>query len=252
MFSPTSASVQPKPNWSSSSPVPAPSILLVEDDPDLNLQLTRLLKEQRYQVISMFCGDEAVKVFQQQDFDLVILDVNLPNLDGFEVLNVIRSQSQTPVVMLTAFGAEEYRIQGLKCGADDYITKPCNFTEVSLRIEAILRRTQLIKQPNSATQLSERELLLDKQTHTVTIHHRPEMDPIQLTPIQFKLLWTLIEHREEVLSKPFLYQTVLERQFSQYDRALDMHLSRVRKRLIAEGMSNDRIQTVHGKGYIFK
>lgn len=122
MFSPTSVPVQPKPNWSSSSPVPAPSILLVEDDPDLNLQLTRLLKEQRYQVISMFCGDEAVKAFQQQDFDLVILDVNLPNLDGFEVLNVIRSQSQTPVVMLTAFGAEEYRIQALN--AERMITSP--------------------------------------------------------------------------------------------------------------------------------
>ncbi|WP_345894579.1 response regulator transcription factor [Vibrio campbellii] len=252
MFSPILSDIHTKPFRSSSTPSPAPSILLAEDDPDLNLQLTELLKAQCYNVVSMLEGDTALKAFQQQTFDLVILDVNLPNLDGFEVLNVIRSQSQTPVVMLTAYGAEEYRIQGLKCGADDYITKPCNFTEVSLRIEAILRRTQLIQQPNSPTQLSERELLLDKQNHTVNIHRRPEMTPIQLTPIQFKLLWTLVEHREEVLSKPFLYQTVLERQFSQYDRALDMHLSRVRKRLIAEGMSNDRIQTVHGKGYIFK
>ncbi|WP_045497197.1 response regulator transcription factor [Vibrio hyugaensis] len=252
MFSPTSVNVQHQNHWSSNSSTPIQSILLVEDDPDLNLQLTGLLKEQKYHVISMFSGDGGVNAFQQQSFDLVILDVNLPNLDGFEVLNVIRSQSQTPVVMLTAYGAEEYRIQGLKCGADDYITKPCNFTEVSLRIEAILRRTQLIKQTNSASHLSDRELLLDKQTHTVTLHHRLDMEPIRLTPIQFKLLWTLIENREEVLTKPFLYQSVLERQFSQYDRALDMHLSRVRKRLIAEGMSNDRIQTVHGKGYIFK
>ncbi|GEA23634.1 response regulator transcription factor [Vibrio harveyi] len=252
MFSPTSATSTSHQNWSSSAPSTVPSILLVEDDPDLNLQLTELLKEQGYNVSSMYSGDDGVSAFHQQTFDLVILDVNLPNLDGFEVLNVIRSQSQTPVVMLTAYGAEEYRIQGLKCGADDYITKPCNFTEVSLRVEAILRRTQLIQQPNSATKLSDRELLLSKQTHSVTLHHRPEMEPVQLTPIQFKLLWTLIEHRGEVLSKPFLYQTVLERQFSQYDRALDMHLSRVRKRLIAEGMSNDRIQTVHGKGYIFK
>lgn len=252
MFSPTSVNVQHPTHWSSNLQATNQSILLVEDDPDLNLQLTGLLKEQKYHVISMFNGNDGVKAFQQQSFDLVILDVNLPNLDGFEVLNVIRSQSQTPVVMLTAYGAEEYRIQGLKCGADDYITKPCNFTEVSLRIEAILRRTQLVKQPNSPSHLNDRELLLDKQTHSVSLHHRPGMGPIQLTPIQFKLLWTLIDHRGEVLSKPFLYQSVLERQFSQYDRALDMHLSRVRKRLIADGMSNDRIQTVHGKGYIFK
>ncbi|WP_238322341.1 response regulator transcription factor [Vibrio mexicanus] len=121
-----------------------------------------------------------------------------------------------------------------------------------MRIEAILRRTQITQQTNSPSQLSDREITLDKQDHTVLINQNPSMEPIQLTPIQFKLLWTLVENANEVLTKPFLYQTVLEKQFSQYDRALDMHLSRIRKRLIAEGMSNDRIQTVHGKGYIFK
>lgn len=228
------------------------SILLAEDDPELNHRLTSLLNEQGYIVTSKFSGDDALNAFHNDAFDLVMLDVNLPNLDGFELLNVIRAQSQTPVVMLTAYGAEEFRIQGLKSGADDYITKPCNFTEVSLRIEAILRRTQITQQTNSPSQLSDREITLDKQDHTVLINQNPGMEPIQLTPIQFKLLWTLVENANEVLTKPFLYQTVLEKQFSQYDRALDMHLSRIRKRLIAEGMSNDRIQTVHGKGYIFK
>ncbi|MDW3202502.1 winged helix-turn-helix domain-containing protein, partial [Vibrio sp. 1865] len=95
-------------------------------------------------------------------------------------------------------------------------------------------------------------LTLDKYTQSVTIQSQPKKTDIQLTPIQFELLRTLIQHQDKVLTKPFLYQTVLQRPFTEHDRALDMHISRMRKRLIAEGMPPDQIQTIHRKGYLFK
>nr|WP_241210363.1 response regulator transcription factor [Vibrio ichthyoenteri] len=228
------------------------SILLVEDDINLNHQLTALLQSEHYCVSNVECGAKALTLLKMRQFDLILLDVNIPNIDGFGLLKYVRSHSRTPVIMLTAYGAEEHRIKGLRYGADDYISKPCNFEEVKLRIEAVLRRTQQLAAPTSSRYLSYQELTLDRQTYQVTVTSENHEEPLVFTPIQFKLLWTLIQHKGSVQSKPFLYQAVLEREFSPYDRALDMHLSRVRKQLSALGMAQGRIQTVHGKGYIIK
>ena len=231
----------------------ATTILLVEDDPALNHQLSSLLCSQHYHVTSLDCGEKALSVLSHHRFDLVLLDINLPNVDGFEILNAVRARSKTPVIMLTAYGAEEHRIKGLRYGADDYISKPCNFEEVSLRIEAVLRRTQALNHLSSSSRhLSHHEIVLDRQQHTVTVRSDEGEQDVVLTPIQFKLLWTLVQNSGQVQSKPYLYQAVLERDFSPYDRALDMHLSRIRKTLTNLGMSQDRIKTVHGKGYLVK
>lgn len=227
----------------------SPKILLVEDDALLNDQLTALLTKQHYQVTNLNCGALALSTLSQHQFDLVILDINLPEVDGFGLLNYIRAHSTTPVIMLTAFGAEEHRIRGLQYGADDYISKPCNFTEVSLRIEAILRRSGFNANASSNRYLEHCELKLDRHEYEVTVSGCRK---VTLTPIQFKLLWTLVQNHGSVQSKPYLYQMVLEREFSPYDRSLDMHLSRIRKSLVNLGMPQDRIQTMHGKGYIVR
>lgn len=231
------------------------SLLVVEDDITLNEQLTDLLRAKQYKVTSVTCGSQALEHLQHSQYDLVLLDVDVPNIDGFSLLNFINANAKTPVIILTAHGAEEHRIRGFQSGADDYISKPCSFTEISLRIEAVLRRTQPTPQPSSLNILRYQELELNRLEQTVEINsaqvNAPDK-PIQFTPIQFKLLWVLMQNAGSVQTKPYLYQAVLERNFSQYDRSLDMHLSRVRKRLIAEGMATDRIQTVHGKGYILK
>ncbi len=228
------------------------SILLVEDDETLNHQLTILLENQHYHVTSLACGAQALEALKASTFDLIVLDINLPNVDGFGLLNYIRSFSNTPTIMLTAYGAEEHRIKGLRYGADDYISKPCNFEEVSLRIDAVLRRSQLQPAPPTTRYFNYQELTLDKQLHQVLIKSREQEQLVTLTPIQFKLLWVLTQNSGNVLTKPYLYQVVLEREFSLYDRSLDMHLSRVRKVLIQHGMDNQRIRTVHGKGYLIK
>ena len=138
---------------------------------------------------------------------------------------------------------------GYQQGADDYVPKPFSFTELLLRIEALLRRTlgETDQRADPAT-LAAGELKLDRHAMTVSF----QGNPVSLTPIQFRLLWILVLHQSEALSKPYLYQVVLEKEFSRYDRSLDMHLSRVRRKLVEAGVAGDRLQTVHGKGYCFQ
>ncbi|TFH84896.1 response regulator transcription factor [Billgrantia azerbaijanica] len=225
-----------------------PRVLVVEDDRTLNGQIARLLEGKGYQTHQCFEGEGGLLSALGQRFDLILLDVLLPRLDGFEVLDRLRKTRQTPVIMLTACGAEEERILGFSRGADDYVPKPFAFTELLLRIEALLRRTLgTTDQRADPEALSVGPLTLERGTLAV----RYAGEPVTLTPIQFRLLWVLVLHQGEALSKPYLYQVVLEREFSRYDRSLDMHLSRVRRKLAAAGMAADRLQTVHGKGYCF-
>lgn len=223
------------------------NILIIEDDLVLNHQLKQLLEKQGFLITQQFNGEKGLLTAASGQFDLILLDVSLPERDGYSVLNVLRQSRQTPVIILTAHGAEEERILGFRNGADDYLPKPFNFTELVLRIEAILRRAGTIcHQPQALSILQHEGLRLDRQKQQVFFHEQA----VQLTPIQFKLLWTLMQHANHLLSKPQLYRLVMERDFSRYDRSLDMHMSRVRRKLIDVGMPVDRLQTVHGTGYM--
>jgi two-component system response regulator PfeR len=223
-------------------------LLVVEDDISLNNQLADLLRNREYQVEQSFDGEEGLLKAISTHFDLILLDVLLPRRDGFSVLKHIRKSKQTPIIMLTACGAEEDRIKGFSKGADDYLPKPFNMEELTLRIDAILRRCgATANRQSSPNELYVAPLRLNQRKQIIYY----EDHPFTLTPIQFKLLWVLISHQHEVLTKPYLYQVVLEKEFSQYDRSLDMHLSRVRKKLINLGMAAERLKTVHGTGYSF-
>jgi two-component system response regulator PfeR len=224
-------------------------ILIIEDDLALNEQVATLLSQQNYHVHQCSDGEEGLSTALSLSFDLILLDVRLPHRDGFSILKSLRLHKQTPVIMVTACGAEEERIQGFRQGADDYLAKPFNITELLFRIEAILRRT-LIEAPIDKNQQQLDVDLLKLNKHDMSIYY--DQQSIKITAIQFKLLWVLVAHQNEVLSKPLLYPLVLEREFSLYDRSLDMHLSRVRKKLIAAGMSANRIETAHGRGYCFR
>lgn len=223
-------------------------ILIIEDDSTLNNQVADLLRAQGFRIEQYYDGQKGLFAALSETFDLILLDVLLPGLNGFSVLNRLRKSRQTPVMMLTACGAEEERIEGYSKGADDYLPKPFNFTEMKLRIDALLRRSRWQREaPAKSSQLELDGLLLKRQKQQASFAG----ESVELTSIQFRLLWTLAENRHEVLSKPYLYQTVLERAFSRYDRSLDMHLSRVRRKLVDVGMPAERLSTVHGKGYVF-
>lgn len=222
-------------------------VLIVEDDPTLNKQLNQLLENAGFSTITAYDGNEGLTKAISLPLDLILLDVSLPEKDGYSVLRTLRQTRVTPVIMLTAHGAEEERILGLKSGADDYLSKPFNFTELLLRIEAILRRSLPQTSPDDEQkQLTRHGIKLDKSKQTVFFADQP----IPFTPIQFKLLWTLMQNPNQTLSKSQLYRLVLEKEFSRYDRSLDMHMSRVRRKLVMAGLPADHLQTVHGTGYI--
>ncbi|MFV0453509.1 MAG: response regulator transcription factor [Pseudomonas sp.] len=224
-------------------------ILIIEDDTTLCTQLGELLCGQGYATRYSHLGEDGLAMAFEEQPDLILLDVLLPDISGLVVLRRLREQQQTPVIMLTACGAEEERIRGLRHGADDYLPKPFNITELQLRIDAVLRRTRPVEiarggQPNS---LQVDELHLDRHAQQARVGDCE----LILTPIQFRLLWQLVSQRGEALSKPYLYRVVLEREYSSYDRGLDMHISRIRRRLVETGLGADRLQTLHGRGYAF-
>ena len=226
----------------------AARILIIDDDRALSQQVSGLLRERGFSTREYHDGQQGLLAALSETFDLILLDVMLPTLNGFMVLNRLRKSRQTPVMMLTACNAEAERIEGLSKGADDYLPKPFNFTEMALRVEALLRRT-VARSAGGGNKgaLVVEELTLHRARQQVQCHNQA----ITLTPVQFRLLWVLVENRNDVLSKPYLYQTVLGRPISRYDRSLDMHLSRVRRKLVDAGMAQERLSTVHGKGYMF-
>jgi two-component system response regulator PfeR len=224
--------------------MPADKILIVEDDHTLNDQLTVMLSNHGYEVDQCFDGDAGITFATKQQHQLVLLDVMLPGIDGFSLLSILRKTCQIPVIMLTAKGAEEDRIKGLNFGADDYLAKPFNSTELLLRIEALLRRSHN-QEPKNIQKLRLDGLYLNRYKSVVSANDKM----LDLTPIQFKLLWVLLQNSGDVLSKPYLYQAVLNKTYGAHDRSLDMHLSRVRRKLIDADWPGQRLQTIHGMGY---
>ncbi len=220
-------------------------ILVIEDDSVLNEQLNELLVSKGYQVEQCYDGEQGLIKASTGDYQLIVLDVMLPQRDGISLLTMLRKTRQTPVIMVTAKGAEQERIIGFTQGADDYVSKPFNPTELILRIEALLRRSTRATEEINHSELNLENLKLNYSNKLVQVDGKS----IDFTPIQFKLLWELLLHKGETLSKAYLYQQVLNRNIGAYDRSLDMHLSRLRRKLNDANGPGERLHTNHGKGY---
>ncbi|MDP2561047.1 response regulator [Psychrobium sp. 1_MG-2023] len=220
------------------------SLLLIEDDLDLCQLLEQLLVMEGYSVTTAHDGITGLALAQQEQHQLILLDVMLPQLNGFEVLKRLRHTSLIPVLMLTAKGDEIDRVIGLEFGADDYLPKPFNDRELLARIKAILRRTQ-DTQPKPQLALGD-----------IVLHHgRQEAkckdQIIDLTGTEYLLLVELINNVGELLDKNELNQKVLGKRLQAFDRSLDMHISNLRKKLPPRDDSLPRIKTVRGHGYIW-
>ena len=223
-------------------------VLLIEDDNTLSNYLADLLEKSGYLVEQCFDGETGLKLAQSQQHQLILLDKMLPKLDGVSLLKILRGTSQQPVIMVSAKGAEEERILGLTHGADDYVAKPFNTQELLLRIESILRRSSSYTPANNHFEISIDGLTLNTAKQSIFVNEHE----IEFTPIQFKLLWELVSQQNKIVSKADLYQAVLNKKLGAYDRSIDMHLSRVRRKLNEANWLGERLQTVHGKGYCFK
>ncbi len=227
-------------------PATAPRILLVDDDAVLLDMLEEYLKAEGCLIKKADNGATAVELVEQGSFDLVVLDIMMPKLNGIGALKQIRSISTLPVIMLTARGDDLDRILGLELGADDYLPKPCNPRELYARIKAVLRRTfpEPLEEPKS---ISVGDLTMDSGTRSVTVDHRD----IVLTQTEFDLLKLLLRTPDQVVKKSDISMRVLEKPLSQWDRSIDVHISNLRKKLGKHGDGKERIRTLRGSGYLY-
>jgi len=220
-----------------------PHILLVDDDIELAERLAEYLCRHNFEVSLAHDGISGLQMALQNNPDLLLLDIMLPGLTGTEVLRELRKQSQLPVLMLTAMGDTTDRIIGLELGADDYMPKPADPRELCARINAILRRVTSSPGNNEKIQLDDIELrpesrqVLCKGTDVI------------LTSTEFNLVHLLLQEAGRVVGKDELYRQVLGREAVAFDRAIDMHISNIRRKLGPAADGNERIDTIRGNGY---
>ncbi len=223
-------------------------LLVVDDDTELCQLLCEYLVPEGYEVEAVHSGAEGVERALSGDHALVVLDVMLPDVRGFEVLRRLRARSRMPVLMLTARGNEQDRILGLEMGADDYLPKPFNPRELCARIEAILRRSgddRAALDTRSVAELAVDDVTMSKASRVV----RRSGEALDLTTVEFDLLEALLHAAGRVIPRDELVRTVLNRPFSPFDRSIDTHVSNLRRKLGPAPDGFERIKSVRGIGY---
>ena len=223
-------------------------LLMIDDDTGLCELLSEYLSAQGFSVQTSHDGQQGLELALQNDYALILLDVMLPSIDGFEVLKQLRQSKLTPVIMLTAKGEDFDRIFGLELGADDYIPKPFNHRELLARVKAITRRIEHINSVSNNTnkKLSLNGITINFAAREASINN----SPLTLTGTEYEILALLIKHAPNVISKEQISEDVLGRRLASFDRSIDMHVSNIRKK-IAEHIEGDKIKTMRGTGYVF-
>ena len=231
-------------------------ILLIDDDNELAELLVDYLAQQDFLVHCCFDGQSGLEQAFTNKYDLILLDVMMPKLNGFEVLKALGQEHKTPVLMLTAKGDHNDKVRGLELGADDYLAKPFHHQELLARINAILRRIQLVSQQSQpsleATHEQEKSLLtvndivLNHAIRAATCHGHA----IELTGTEYQILTLLLESHGKIISKDTISEQVLSRKLSPFDRSIDVHIGNIRRKFLPF-CSAEKIKTVRGAGYLF-
>ncbi len=222
------------------------TVLIIDDDRELCALLTEFLQLEGFVVNAVHDGARALEQCRQQHYAAIVLDIMLPGLQGLEVLRQLRGFSTTPVIMLTARGEDTDRIVGLELGADDYLPKPCNPRELAARLRAILRRSRNTGAEAGSACLEVGLTRVDAAARSATHADRE----LQLTGAEFNILQALLARAGEVVDKETLSKQALGRALSAYDRSVDVHISKLRKKLTAAG-GDGLIASVRGAGYQF-
>jgi len=224
----------------------AQRILVVDDDREIVRLLRAYLEQGSYQVLVAYDGETALHVLRRERPDLVILDLMLPDRDGWDMTRIVRGDpvlAATPIIMLTARVEDHDKIVGLELGADDYVTKPFNPREVMARVRAVLRRAQ--GEPVPARVIQAGELTIDLDAHQIQVKGQP----LYLTPTEFGLLWALAEHHSHTLTRLELIEQGLGYSYEGLERTVDSHIKNLRRKLEEAGAVADLIETVFGVGY---
>ena len=217
-------------------------ILIVEDDLDIQNLLRIFLQEVGYEIMIASDGMEAIALFSSAHFDLILLDIMLPKIDGFTVCELIRKQSQVPIIMLTARGDERDELLGFELGVDEYISKPFSPKILVARVEAILRRTG---QSNPDEILSAGGIVIDKAAHQATVDDKP----MDLSFKEFELLTYFLENEGIALSREKILNSVWNYDYFGDARTIDTHVKKLRSKM---GDKGEYIKTVWGMGYKFE
>ena len=220
-------------------------VLMIEDDEDLASMVGEYLDSRGLDVTTRLNATTGMQAMREQNFDALILDVMLPDGDGFEICRQIRSTSDVPIIMLTARGEEMDRIVGLELGADDYLPKPFNPRELLARLNAVLRRRTPGANRNAALHFGRLEIDADARTASLDGQAR------NLTSYQFDLLYALAENAGRVMTRDKLMDQLRGEDLEAFDRSIDVHISRIRAAIEDDPKQPRRIITVRGVGYVF-
>jgi DNA-binding response OmpR family regulator len=220
-------------------------ILIIEDERPLAEALAYSLGREGFQVEVVGDGDTGLRRALEEDFDLVLLDLMLPGLDGLEVCRELRKAKDTPVIVITARDSDVDKVVGLEMGADDYVTKPFNPRELLARVRAVLRRTGRGREEGGEDILRAGDLVLDRARHEVWLSGKQ----VQLSPIEFRLLECMMERPGRALSRSYLINRAWEGDFYGTPKVLDVHVRKLREKLEEDPSRPRRIVTVRGVGY---
>jgi DNA-binding response OmpR family regulator len=230
------------------SPQPA-RILLVDDEQSVQKLLSYPLRKEGYEVVPALDGEEALERCRGQNFDLIVLDVMLPKLDGFDVCRQIRAQSSVPIIMLTAKAEEFDKVLGLELGADDYITKPFSMREFRSRVKAVLRRSDLLREEQRDEEpLTAGDLSIDFAKRTVEIRS----EPVRLTYVEFEILSILARNPGRVFSRTMILDRLWGDSSYRDPRTIDVHIRHLREKIERDPKDPEFLFTVRGVGYHFR
>jgi two-component system KDP operon response regulator KdpE len=224
-----------------------PTVLIIDDEKSLRDFVRRNLEVRGFQTLTAGNGLEALAQFQNQSVDLVIADLMMPHMDGLETMRRIRQSSQVPIIVLSALGEENDKIQAFNLGADDYLTKPFGVGELLARVQAVLRRSQWRPQTSQTERLAYGELLVDQERHEIL--RRGE--PIELTPTEFNLLVYLMENTGKVLTHRAILQKVWGTEYGDEAEYLRVYIGRLRQKIEDDPTHPRYLHTERGIGYTF-
>jgi two-component system, OmpR family, alkaline phosphatase synthesis response regulator PhoP len=217
--------------------------VLVVDDDAKTVELVKLyLNRDGYRVITAYNGTDALKMAREERPDLIVLDLMLPGINGLDVCRTLREESDVPIIMLTALTTDDDRLTGLDVGADDYMTKPFSPRELAARVRAVLRRLPGERGPEK---IQHGDLTVDFLKHEAYVENRP----LDLTPIEFKILGALVKEPGRVFSRAQIIETALGHDFDSFDRTIDVHILKLRRKLEPEPHHPRFIKTIYGAGY---
>ena len=226
------------------------TVLVVEDEPNLLAALEYTLEQEGYEVLTAIDGESGLHLARTREPDVLILDVMLPSLDGFEICRIIRRESSIPILMLTARGEEVDRVVGLELGADDYVTKPFSMRELLARIRSLLRRASTPTSNGSQNEsevLRSGDLIIDLASHSATLEDKP----LEMKPREFSLLSLLAANRGRAFTRDQILERLWGHDYIGDSRTVDVHVRWLREKIEPEPSKPQRIVTIRGVGYRF-